>query len=161
MPQFTKNADLRLNTASRKIGEAKRRIEEATQDHDKSWEEVVALFGELAESDKNPRFIADDGHFLTYQRSERSPTLNHEMLQSLLFQTLPKNEATKVWNSITKRTVDSTALEAAVRMKKIPSEIVEQCLTPGTVSYSRIRKEWTKEDRERAKIFGIEITTEA
>lgn len=157
MTQFTANTDLRLNAASRKIGEAKRRIEEATQDHDKFWEEVVSLFGELAEADKNPRFLADDGHFLTYQRSERSPTLNEEMLQSLIFQTMPKAEATKVWNSITKRSVDSTALEAAVRMKKIPSELVEQCLKPGTVSYSRIRKEWTKEDRERATILGIEI----
>ena len=157
MNQFTANADTRLNAASRKIGEAKRRIEEATQDHDKFWEEVVALFGELAEADVNPRFIADDGYFLTYQRTERSPSLNEEMLQSLIFQTMPKAEATKVWNSITKRSVDSTALEAAVRMKKIPGELVEQCLKPGTVSYSRIRKEWTKEDRERAKIFGIEV----
>jgi hypothetical protein len=69
---------------------------------------------------------------------------------------MPKAQATKVWNAITKRSVDSVALETAVRTKKIPPEMVEQCLTPGTVSYSRIRKEWTKEDREHAKVLGIE-----
>lgn len=156
MNQFSKNTDVRLHNISHRIGQAEKEIEEATTRKDEAWDEAKDLFGELAEDMPSPRFIADDGYTLTLQRREGTPKLDEAMLQALLFQQLDKAAATKLWNSVTKRVIDSNALEAAIRTQKISPEIVEQCMTPATVSYARVRRSWTKEDRERAKIFGIE-----
>lgn len=158
MPQFTKAIDVKLNGLSREIGAAVKDIEEATQRKDQSWNDVIVYFDEVGQNDFSPRFIAEDGHYLQLQAREGKPSLDEDMLQALIYQRFPKAEASKIWNSITKRVLDNTALEAAVRTGKVPEELVSECMTPAKVSYARIRNKWTKEDRERARILGITET---
>lgn len=155
MNQFGPEIDKSLNEASHKIGEAEETIEKATKEKDDNWEIVKDIFAELG-GDKRLRFVADDGHHLTLQYRDGSPKLDEAMLQALIFQKFDNQKATLIWNSITKRTIDNTALEAAIRTKKLPQSILDQCLTPAKEITARIRKEWTKADRERARILGIQ-----
>lgn len=152
--QFGPNNDKNLNSLSVSIGDAEARIEKADQDKDTAWEQVFSIFDELPSA--GDRFLASDGHTLTRQKRAGSVKLNKEMLQALIFQNYERPEATRIWNSITIRTVDSTALEAAKRTGKITADIIDQCMTISPDTFARIRPEWTKEDKERVRILGIE-----
>lgn len=154
MNQFSKNNDIKLNKLSLQIGQAEAVIETYTQEKDEAWEEVKALMFEVSQ-EKSPRFIASDGYSLQLQFREGTPKLDEAMLQALLFQRVERREATKLWNQITKRVIDPVALEAAVRTQKVPQDIVDECLTPAKGTHARIRREWTKDDKERARILGI------
>lgn len=156
MNQISKQSDIKLNKLALEISQADAVIETYTQEKDKAWNEVFDLFDEHGLEGKEARFISVHGCTLARQVRTGSPKLNEEMLQALVFQKYPRAEATRIWNSITKRVVDSTALEAAVRQQKIDPELVEQVMEEGKVSFARIRREWTKEDKEKARIMGIE-----
>lgn len=156
MNQLGPDIDKRLNEISRQIGEAETIIETQTQVKDAAWQRAFDFFDEFNRGGKDARFIADDGYTLYRQERQGQPKLDANMLQALIFQRYSKVEATRIWNSITERSVDNTKLEAAVRSQKLDPALVEQCITAPTTTYARIRREWTKEDKERAKIHGIE-----
>jgi hypothetical protein len=154
--QISIQADQRLNLLSRQIHHSEEKIEQAIQDKDQSWEMVMGVFDEFDLAGAERRFIADDGFYLYLQERNSSPKLDEEKLHALIFQNYSPAKANRIWNSITTQKIDTTKLEAAQQLGKIDANLINQCIKPGTKSFARIHNEWTKDDRERAAIFGIE-----
>lgn len=156
MNQISARSDKTLNKLSREIGEGEALIEAGTLKKDNAWDSVNEVFNEFSLEGKEARFIADDGHYLQRQERSGQPKLDEDQLYSLIQQTYPKGEATKIWNSITVRKVDSVNLEAAVQLGKLPAALVNNCITPAKKTFARVRQPWTKDDKERAKVLGVE-----
>lgn len=155
MNQISARSDKLLNKASRELGEAEALIEAGTLKKDNAWESINETFNEHGLEGKETRFIADDGFYLQRQERNGSPKLDEEKLEALIFQTYPKAEANRIWNSITVRKVDGVKLEAAERTGKLSASLIHECITPAKKTYARIRQPWTKEDKEKAQIFGV------
>lgn len=153
--QYGRTLDPRLNKLGRKVEDAEAKIAEGTSDKNNAWDEISAIRDEVA-PDKPFRFIADNGHAYAFQLREGSVSFNADQFQALLFQTYDEKKATRLWNMVTKRALDTLLLEVAVRSKKIPQDLVDQCTTVNPDTYARVHPVWTKGDAERAKIFGIE-----
>lgn len=151
--QISDVADRELNKLSARIGKDDEEIELATEDKNKAWEEVFNYFSEF---NTEGRFIAADGHTLTRQERQGSPKLDEEKLMFMLKAKLTPRQFTIIWNKITEQKVSSTKLEHAIQAGLVPHELVDECITVPPVTYARVRRNWTKEDKERARIFGIE-----
>ncbi len=154
--QYGPTVDKRLNKAGREVEAAEAKIAEGTAEKDRAWGEMDAIRGEVAK-DKPFRFIAENGHTYAFQLREGKSVFDADKFQALLYQTYDKKDADKIWNSVTKRVLDTALLETAKRTKKIPEELIDQCLTTSPDTYARVHPKWTKDDAERAKILGIEL----
>lgn len=152
--QISKVVDRELNKLSARIGKDKNDIEVATSDMDKAWDEVFNYFAEVNSGGK---FIASDGYTLNRQERQNAPKLDEEKLMLFLKANLKPRQFTILWNRITEQKVNSTKLEHAIQAGLIPHELVDQCITVPDVTYARVRNKWTKEDRERARILGMEV----
>lgn len=155
MAQFSEHIDNTLNRLSNEIKFAKDTIAEQTGKHDAAWTEAFDLFDELGLEGKEARFLAKNGHTLHRSRREGSPSLDEKLLQQKLEEKFGPLKAKRIWNTLVIGHVDSRLLEVAVLQGRIPQSIVDECLTPGKETFSRLFPEWTKEDRERAEILGI------
>lgn len=95
---------------------------------------------------------------LSKQPVQKAPKLNEDKLKELIF-SIYKRRAKKIWESITEPKVNTTLLEEAVKKgDQAFANLVDSCIEVPEVSYSRIRREWSKADHERAVIFGIQTT---
>lgn len=172
-PQSTTPAvDKKLHQASRTIGRADAAIETHEKKRTKAWN----LFIETADKvGPKFRFLADDGHYMTLQWREgkvrRNDPLLRQKLQALCqdaewraahFQPsegeppFTADEAFwNVWDSITDQTVNSEKLEAAYQAGVIPAEVLQETIVVPDPTYARIRQPWTKDDGNRAVIFGV------
>lgn len=153
MKQISANADKELNKLSRDIGKAEAQIKEGTELKDTSWDKV---FEWMSEFDSDPKFIADDGHTLTRQSRQGSPKLDEEKLYQLLVANLPPAKMKNLWNQITERKINSLKLEQAVQAGKIPAKFLETAITMPPLIYARVRRAWSKEDAEKARMYGVE-----
>lgn len=162
MPQISKSADKKMNKLSRDIGAAEAAIDAATSEKDAAWVEAFDILDEF-DTAEGTRFIADDGHALTRQKRQGSPKLNEEaLMQRLRAQPgMTEKKFQLLWGRITTRTIMSELLEQAVREGKIPLQLVQECMTVPAPTFARIRREWTKEDAEKAQIFNVTIRPEA
>lgn len=151
--QFGAAVDKRLNQISERIGVAVVKIAEATRDKDAAWEEATSIFQEFDQI--VPRFIAKDGHYLSWQSRRSTPKLNAEKLYQLMIDKFGENRAKNIWWRITVRTVDSRLLEIAAQRNHEMAQLIDQALTVPPDSKARVREEWTAEDRNRAEIFGL------
>ena len=151
--QISPQADKSLHKLSREIGRAEALIKEGTEIKDESWDHVFEL---MSEFDTDPKFIADDGFTLTRQSRQGSPKLDEAKLEELLRAEMDQNKFNKLWNQITDRKVNTLKLEQAVQAGKIPAKVLETAITMPPLTYARVRRPWSKEDAEKARIFGIE-----
>lgn len=153
--QYGETLDERLNVLGRDIEAAEAKITEGTNEKDEAWSEIDAIRGEVAPNGAF-RFIANNGRTYAFQFREGSIKFDAKKFQTMLFHEFDEKKATRIWNSITERALNMALLEVAVRTKKVPEELVKACTTEAPGSYARVHPEWTKEDVERAKIFGVE-----
>lgn len=161
MPQISKDADVKMNKLSRDIGKAEVKIAEGTTEKDAAWTEAFEILDEF-DTEEGAKFITDDGHTLTRQRRQSAPRLNEDLLVQKLkaMPNMTDKKFQNLWGRITTRTIMSELLEVAVREGKVPLQIVQECMTVPAPTSARIRREWTKDDAEKAKIFGVEILVE-
>lgn len=152
MTQISPMADGELHALSRLIGESDELLAKVTELKNDRWDRVFEL---MAEFDK-PYFIANDGYTLSRQRRQGAPKLDEDLLYHLLMGKFTKAQVRKIWDAITEPKVSSVKLEAAVQNGVIPPEIIAKCITEPEPTYARVRREWSKQDHERARIFGIE-----
>lgn len=152
--QISPAADRKLNTMSRKIGQADVVIEEQTNIKKRAWEEIDETLQEFNKSDV--RFLADDGEYLTLSLRRGKVSLDEKML-SLKLQALKDSSAKfrALWRSITVPVVDPNLLESARNAGKIPQEILNECLTTGADTIAHLRQPWTADDKNRARVLGI------
>lgn len=155
MNQFSNLADTILDRLSVEIGEAEKKIEEGEKEKDNAWVEIFDLFDEFGKEDKEARFIASDGHTLSRQMRQRTSKLDSDAVKRAVFDFYNTVIANRVWNSITDRVVNPEKLSEALLHGKISIEAVKDLLPKTTTAPARVRTEWTKEDKERAAIFGI------
>lgn len=155
--QLSERSDKLLNALSKRIGRARKTIDEATLEFDVAWEEAKSVFAEHGQVN-GTRFIASDGHTLAWQKSTHSPKLDEEKLKELVFSKYSKWKATRIWNKITVTIQQPSIalLEAAVGNGIIDPELVGSCIDTPPPTFSRIRKDWTKHDTELVVIYGIE-----
>lgn len=154
MKQISPQADKSLHKLSREIGRAEALIEEGTKIKDESWTEVFEAFQEFAVEE--PKFIADDGFTLTRQSRQGQPKLDEAKLEQMLREEMNESTFNRLWNQITDRKVNTLKLEQAVQAGKIPAHILESAITMPPLTYARVRRPWSKEDAEKAGIFGVE-----
>lgn len=152
--QISKVADRELHKLSARIGKDDNEIAIATEDKDKAWEEVFNYFSEF---DSGGRFIAADGHTLTRQERQNAPKLDEEKLMFLLKSKLTPRQFNSLWKKITEVRVSSTKLEHAIQAGLVAHELVDECITVPPVTYARVRRPWTKEDKEKARMYGMEV----
>lgn len=173
-PQSTSaTTDKKLHRASRAIGRADKVIAEQESKRKSAWDFFIETADKI-----NPkfRFIADDGHHMTLQWRQGSPKRNDQLLRQKLmalvqdaewraqhFQPAEGEEPFtadeafwNLWESITDQTVNNEKLEAAYQAGRIPAQILEDVIITPDPTYSRIRQPWTKDDQNRAVIFGVE-----
>lgn len=153
LKQISPQADKILHKLSREIGRADGIIKEATKEFDDAW---VAVFDLMAEFDTDGRFIADDGHYLQRQSRQGSPKLDEAKLEQLLRDEFDYQKFSRIWNLITDRKVNTLKLEQAVQAGKIPAKFLEVAITMPPLTYARVRRPWSREDAEKARIFGVE-----
>jgi hypothetical protein len=156
MNQFSKAADAILHKLSRKITIAEAQIDASTKEKDLAWDEVNNLFNEFGRVGQEARFISDNGYTLHRTVRPSAPKLNEEQLEERLITQYGKKDGTRLWHAITDRKVNSTMLEQLVQRGQIDASLVNDCLTPGKDSFPRLHPKWTKEDEEKAIIFGLE-----
>ena len=114
------------------------------------------LFDEFGLTGKDARFIASNGYSLARQVRNGSPQLDEVKLRDLIFRVYSdRKQAVKIWNLITERKVSSALVEKAVRTGKLDAELVSECISVPEPTFVRVRREWTKEDKERTQIFGV------
>jgi hypothetical protein len=152
--QYGPSIDKRLNTFGRSVESAEAKIAEGDSEKETAWKGILELAEEVS-PDKPFRFIANNGHTYALQERKGAVTFDEGKFQALIFQSFDKAKATKIWNSMTKRVLDTALMEAAVRTKKITQEMVDECLTVKDPTFARVHPKWTKDDRELAKIFGV------
>lgn len=161
MPQVSKIADEKLNSLSRSIGKADKLIIEATAEKVEAWNEVFEIIDEFS---TDPRFIANDGFSLVRQARQGAPRLDQSMLYEKLKEAVGEGaKLTRLWNSITEegvRTVNPVLLDVAIKRNQIDQGLANSCTTTPEVTYARVRRAWTKEDREKAALYGIEFVEE-
>lgn len=151
MNQISGMADRELNALSRRIGKADAQIEEATKEKNESWNQVLNYMDEVG----NPKFIADDGFTLQKQYRQGSPKLDSQLLHDLLVTEMGVARAGRLWARITDSIVNSLKLEEAVKDGKIPPHILDKVISTPEPTFARVRREWSKEDAQRAEIFGV------
>lgn len=154
MNQISNKADKSLHKLSREIGRAEALIAEGTELKDESWREVFEAFSEF--DVEEPKFIADDGFTLTRQSRQGAPKLDEAKLEQMLREEMEQGAFNRLWNQITDRKVNTLKLEKAVQEGKIPAKVLDTAITMPPLTYARVRRPWSKEDAERARIFGIE-----
>ena len=152
--QISPQADKSLHKLSREIGRAEALIQEGTEIKDESWKQVFDHFSEF--DVEEPKFIADDGFTLTRQSRQGSPKLDEAKLEEMLREVMPQGKFNMLWNQITDRKINTTKLEKAVQAGKVPAKFLEVAITMPPLTYARVRRPWSKEDAEKARIFGIE-----
>lgn len=156
MDQISKKTDKALNGLSEKIGAAVAKIEEGEAEKEEAWNEVKDIFAEHGlEAGPKARFIAKDGFTIKLTKRAGRDKLNQDLLWLRLVEEKGIYVAKAIWDYITTPIVDTAKLEAAVIDGSITEELLKPCITTGEGSEPRIREEWTKEDRERAVVFGI------
>lgn len=146
-------ADQTLNGLSRKIGKATDDITAAEASKKNAWEKVLEIGAEFAREGGDLRFVANDGYTLAPTTRSGSPRLDEKRLKKLIDANLPR--AAAIWKSITEPHVNTTLLEQAIQSGKIPATLVDECLTVPEPTLVRNRVKWTKEDNQKAEIFGI------
>jgi hypothetical protein len=154
-PQISAKTDQMLNQLSQKITDAENLIEEGTLQRDASWVEVYDIFDEHNLTGVEARFIANDGHILYKEPRNGSDKIDEEMLRTLIFKKYEEDEARLIWNSITIQKVDPKLVEAAGQSGNLDRKLINQCIIPGNKTFARIHNKWSKEDKERASILGI------
>jgi hypothetical protein len=150
--QLSDRTDKLMNALSERIGFDEFLLQHFGADKDAAWEEVLAFM----EEHDIPRFIAEDGHYLQKQNRQQSPKINEEMLKQRLEAWNPTGFA-RLWNSVTVKRPDPTLLEKAIQRGRIPAEILHMCMEVPPLGYARVRKEWTKDDWNRAVVFDVAI----
>lgn len=158
--QISPKNDAALNDLSRRIGREKKKIEEATAEHDALWTEVLDIFDEFGREGRAARFIANDGFYLFKQTNGPKPQLDATGLKEAIFSKYSATKAQRIWNEICEQSVNSALLEAAIQKKRLPAELVAPFITEKNGGFSRIRREWTADDKEKAVLFGIEKVEE-
>lgn len=152
MNQLSEMSDKILNELSHKIGEAETQITQASAVKDKSWEDVFAYLGEFNQN----YFIADDGYVLHKQERSSSPKLDEGELYRLLLARFNKTTVNAIWKRITVPKVDPLKLEEVVKEGLLPADIIDKAITQPPPIYARVRRPWSKQDEERARVFGVE-----
>lgn len=159
LKQISPQADKSLHKLSREIGRAEALIEEGTKIKDDSWKLVFDAFSEF--DVEEPKFYADDGFTLVRQSRQGSPKLDEAKLEELLKLEFPEPSTfNRLWNLITDRKVNTLKLEQAVQAGKVPAHILETAITMPPLTYARVRRPWSKDDAEKAHIFGVEKRSE-
>ena len=153
MTQISKKADAELDQLSKDLGVAAKKIAEGTQEHDDAWVKIYDTFEEFGQT----RFLANDGYYLYKQQNNPSPKLDPVALKNLIFERYPERKAKQIWAAITEPVVSSTLVEQAIQKHLLDATLVTECINTPESTYSRIRREWTKEDYNRAKIFEIQL----
>jgi hypothetical protein len=157
--QYSPANDKKLHTLAGTIGFARRLSERAGQMHDEAWEKVRGIFNEFP--DKGKRFIADNGYYMQDQWKNGTTKWYFDILYEKMHEHFPVPEdLRREWNAITDpapRVVNPTKLERRVRLGKIPQELVNQAYITGEGSWARIFQPWTKEDVNRAVVYGIQL----
>lgn len=153
MHQFGPTADKMLNARSRRIGQIQRLQEKLQVRFNETWEGIFDTFNEFGRD----RFIAADGHTLARERREGVAKLDEDGLVNAIYANYPKHVASRILNRIsrTKRVIDSEALKREVLEGKIPADLVEQFVKVGNPVDARVRRAWSKEDKQRAQILEI------
>lgn len=154
MNQIGPTVDAKLNKASVDIGAAKALIEQKEKELAEVWELVFNLFDEGSSID---RFVASDGYTLVRQWSESPATIDEARLKEDIFAAYDSARATRIWNDITDRRVNRDKLSHLVVRGRLDSALVAKHIGAKGKRASRVRREWTKEDKEKAAIFGIEL----
>lgn len=151
--QISETTDKKLKAESLKIGAADAQIEAAQAQKDWAWESILEIFDELGNTGP---FYTEEGRTLMLQARNSPPKLDQLKLERLLRERMG-NKFNGIWNAITNKTVDTALLERQVLTGKIPGDILEACMEYKPVTFARIRREFTKEDTERAAtLYGIE-----
>jgi hypothetical protein len=145
--QLSPITDRVMNRLSRKITKAQEKIDTGTAEKEASWNEVIDNFSEFRREPGKARFICRDGYTLNWAKREGKTELDPQALRMAISE--------KLWDQITVRTVDSSLLEAAVIEGLISEETLKTCITTKPPTGIRLHEEWSKEDRERAIIYGI------
>lgn len=158
MHQFSQITDKVLNRLSRTITSTETKIKEATEEKDKSWDQVLTLFKEFDRD--NPRFIASDGMFFARQTRQGAPKLDAQKLKLLIEGKYPPAKAKRLWDSICTQTVNSTLLEIMVQKGQIDGALVSECIVVPGPTFARIHDAWTKDDENRAVVLGIKRESE-
>lgn len=153
--QISETTDKALKSASLLIGEQDAAIEEATKTKEETWTKILELFDEL---NFTGPFYTEEGRTLMLQSRSSAPKLDAAKLERLMREQMG-TKFNGLWNLITDKTVNTTALERAVNTGKIPGHIVDACIEQKTPTFARIRREFTKEDAEKAQVlFGIKVS---
>lgn len=156
MHQISELADRELHAISRQIGKAAKQIEEGQKDFDSSWISAFDLFDEFGLEGKEARFIADDGHVLARQMRSRTSKLDDQEVLRALQSYYSEKEVKRLWRLITTPVVDPTKLQAAILAGKIAGDSIDSALPQTTQSPARVRTEWSKQDKNRAVVLGVE-----
>ena len=156
MFQLSQMSDRVMNRLSRKIGKAVEKITEGEREKEEAWTQVKDLFAEHGkEAGPKARFIASDGFTIKWTKRPGKTKLNPDLLFARLVDAHGVTAADNIWRSITDRTISPEKLEAAVNLGTITEELLKPCIETGEDIHPRLREEWSKEDKERAVIFGI------
>lgn len=152
--QIDPDTDAIMHRLSPRIGEAKQKIEEATLEFDVAWIQVF----ELLEQAGLTRFLAKDGFALNKQKVQGAAKLDEQRLHDAIFSFFKPRRATIIWNKITvqERHVDSILLERAVLEGFVGEAMLEECVVVPEPVFHRIRREWTKGDKERAQVLQLD-----
>lgn len=158
MNQISPMADKQLNKLSRLVSEAEAQIKDATKTKEEAWDRVLEFFAEFGmdgTEGKEMHFVADDGHTFAPYLRRGTPKLDEDKLYKKLMDRYPGGA--RLWSQITvkKVTVNTVMLEQFIQLGKIDAALVDECLTVPEPGITRLHPEWTKEDRQRAKILGI------
>lgn len=149
MNQIGPVIDRRLNDLVGKAKNDKEKGEEFEAGYRKACEEIFSLFDE----GNIERFVSNNGW--TFQRITRQTIqLDEDKLHRVLIENFGEARAKALWRRITKPVVDKTLLAQAVDRGHIPQALANQALEAKTSLVPSL-KQWTKEDREKAEIYGI------
>lgn len=151
--QFSPNIDKRLDELDHRLGFDEWLIKRYTADKDEAWEQVLSYMAEFPDV---TRFLGSDGYVLNKQARQGTPALDAEELRRRLMALNPKGFV-RLWNAITIKVPDPLLVEKAMQRGRIPAEVVHASMNVPPISYARVRREWTKEDVNRAVIFDVKI----
>lgn len=186
MPQISKATDERLNILGLELTHTEKALADAEADKARIWVEVFEAFDEHGYSGEGFEFLVSDGKKLQRRKSQGKSVLDANKLKSLIFERYPKAQAEAIWEGITRppepipppqRVVDPQLVERAtllgifdaqgqpVKIRglpdfKLPTALVNDCITTAEDSFGRYHPDWSKEDKLKAQALGIKLSAE-
>lgn len=165
--QLDAEVAMRLNLIESQIATRVDAIKQEQEALDALWQEAYAIFDEEFGEKQGARFICDDGYLLGRDVRRQSPTVNAEQLIKTVEQHASRSpnwtplRATRLLKRVIKYVpvVDQAALAQEVIKGRIPSRVVDRCVTRKDNIIARARRELSKRDKLNLERGIIESPT--